>query len=186
MANTYTQDKTFGQVDYLPKGEYDNCIFNNCNFAQQDLSDFKFVDCLFNACDLSLAKLSYTLFRDVKFKDCKLLGLQFDSCDPLGLSFLFDGCLLNHSSFYKTKIKKTLFKNCQLQEVDFSEADLSGAVFDHCNLAQAAFDRTLLERADFRTAHSYSIDPESNRIKKAKFSILGVSGLLQKYNIEIE
>jgi fluoroquinolone resistance protein len=44
----------------------------------------------------------------------------------------------------------------------------------------------LLEKADFRTAYNYSIDPEKNRIKKAKFSIFGVTGLLDKYDIEIE
>jgi hypothetical protein len=43
-----------------------------------------------------------------------------------------------------------------------------------------------LERTDFRTSYNYSIDPEINRISKAKFSINGVVGLLGKYNIEIE
>lgn len=73
-----------------------------------------------------------------------------------------------------------------MQETDFAEADLTNVVFDNCNLAQAIFDHTILEKADFRTAYNYSIDPETNRIKKARFSIWGVSGLLDKYHIEIE
>jgi uncharacterized protein YjbI with pentapeptide repeats len=84
------------------------------------------------------------------------------------------------------KIKKTIFKNSQLQEVDFAQADLSQAIFENCNLAQASFDHTILEKTDFRTAYNYSIDPEINRIKKAKFSVLGLSGLLDKYDIDIE
>ena len=84
------------------------------------------------------------------------------------------------------KIKKTIFKNSQLQETDFAEADLASSVFDNCNLAQAVFDHTTLEKADFRTSYNYSIDPESNRIKKAIFSIFGISGLLDKYDIDIE
>jgi uncharacterized protein YjbI with pentapeptide repeats len=36
-------------------------------------------------------------------------------------------------------------------------------------LAQAVFDQATLEKADFRTAYIYSIDPEKNRIKEAKF-----------------
>jgi uncharacterized protein YjbI with pentapeptide repeats len=115
-----------------------------------------------------------------------MLGLRFDSCNEFGLSFSFDSCQLNHCSFYKTKIKKTIFKNSQLQETDFAEADLTSVVFDNCNLIQAIFDHTILEKADFRTSCNYSIDPENNRIKKAKFSILGVSGLLEKYDIDIE
>ena len=108
MTETYIQDKTFDRNDTLTKGEYENCIFNNCNFADNDLSEFKFTDCAFNGCNLSLAKLNKTAFRDIKFKDCKMLGLRFDTCNEFGLSFSFDGCQLNHSSFFKTKIKKTV------------------------------------------------------------------------------
>jgi hypothetical protein len=43
-----------------------------------------------------------------------------------------------------------------------------------------------MEKADLRTSYNYSLDPEINRITKAKFSILGISGLLEKYNITIE
>ena len=43
-----------------------------------------------------------------------------------------------------------------------------------------------LEKADFRTAAHYSINPENNKIKKAKFAMPWVLGLLDKYNIEIE
>ncbi|GEM_PF-5150870 len=32
----------------------------------------------------------------------------------------------------------------------------------------------------------YSINPETNKIKKAKFSLLGIPGLLDRYDIEIE
>jgi uncharacterized protein YjbI with pentapeptide repeats len=115
-----------------------------------------------------------------------MLGLRFDACNEFRLSFSFDGCQLNHSSFYKAKIKKTIFKDSQLQETDFAETDLTSAVFDGCNLTQSIFDHTILEKADFRTSYNYSIDPEINRIKKARFSITGVSGLLDKYGIDIE
>jgi hypothetical protein len=32
----------------------------------------------------------------------------------------------------------------------------------------------------------YCIDPESNKIKKARFSMYGLAGLLSKYNIVID
>lgn len=186
MQEIYIQDKIFDKNDLLTKGEYENCTFNNCNFADNDLSECKFTNCTFNDCNLSLTKLDRTAFWDVLFKDCKMLGLRFYNCNEFGLSFSFDGCQLDHSSFFKTKIKKTIFENSQLQEIDFTECDLTSAVFDNCNLTRAIFDHTILEKADFRTSYNYSIDPEINRIKKAKFSILGISGLLEKYNIDIE
>ncbi len=39
---------------------------------------------------------------------------------------------------------------------------------DNCDLNRAVFDNSILEKADFRTSLNYSIDPELNRIKKAK------------------
>ncbi len=71
-------------------------------------------------------------------------------------------------------------------EVDFMEADLSGAQFLYCNLQNAHFENTNLEKADFSTAYNYSLDPELNRIKRAKFAISGIAGLLGKYQIIID
>ena len=83
-------------------------------------------------------------------------------------------------------VKKTVFKNCQLKEVDFTESDFSDATFDNCDLNGAVFNLSILERADFETSINYTINPESNRIKKAKFSLSGLPGLLNKYGIVIK
>jgi fluoroquinolone resistance protein len=186
MHDLYIQDKTFDRDATLVKGDYEHCIFNNCNLADYNLSEFKFTDCSFNSSNLSLAKLHKTSFSNVTFKDCKMLGLRFDTCNDFGFSVSFEDCQLNYASFFKTKIKKTSFKNCQLQEVDFVEADLTSAVFNNCNLLLAVFENTILEKADFRTSHGYAINPEINRIKKARFSIWGIPGLLNQYDIDIE
>ena len=190
MSQAFTQDQIFDKLDFtqepLAKGEYENCMFTNCNFEEINLNDIKFMDCNFQDCNWSLVQLNGTVLREVKFKDCKMLGLQFESCNDFGLSFSFENCQLNHSTFFQMNIKKTIFRNCQLREIDFSESNLSNVIFDDCDLAQAIFINTVLDKADFRTAYNYSIDPESNRLKKAKFSIMGISGLLDKYDLIIE
>ncbi len=112
-------------------------------------------------------------------------GLHFEACNPFLLEYHFNQCVLNLSSFYQTKSKKTSFQNCILHEVDFTEADFSEANFDACDLAGALFDRTVLEKADFRSAINYSISPALNRLKKAKFSQDGLAGLLSDIGIEI-
>ena len=58
-------------------------------------------------------------------------------------------------------------------------------MFDECDLSRAAFDNTIMEKADFRTSYNYSIDPERNKVRKAQFSFPHVVGLLDKYDIEI-
>jgi uncharacterized protein YjbI with pentapeptide repeats len=190
LEQMYIADKLVDKVDYkensLPKGEYENCTFKNCDFYHTDFSGIQFQSCEFVVCNLSLVTLSRAAFRDVQFKDCKMLGLRFDHCNPLGLAFLFDTCSLDHASFYKTKIRKTVFKNSGLRETDFTQCDLTGSVFENCDLIRATFANTRLEKADFRTSYNYSIDPENNYIKKAKFSLPGICGLLDKYDIEID
>ncbi len=167
-------------------GEYEACTFSQCVFAKVDLSKFTFVQCTFVDCDFSMAKLNQCTFREVEFQACKLLGLHFDYCNPFLLSFTFTDCTLNYSAFYQLKIPGTVFKNCQMEGVDFVEADLSNAVFDNCELNAAVFEDSILEGADLRTAHNFSIDPSFNRIKKAKFSRQNIIGLLGKYGIIVE
>lgn len=113
----YICDKEFDKINLLEKGEYENCRFVNCNFAEADFSEFMFVNCHFTSSNLSLVKTMKTAFQNVIFKDCKMLGLHFESCNPFALSIGFYNSLLNHSSFYQMKIKKTIFKDSQLHEV---------------------------------------------------------------------
>jgi len=100
-------DETFDKKDFedspLARGEYENCIFKHCDFSNTDLSEIIFLECEFIDSNLSLVKLTKTAFRDVKFKDSKMLGLHFENCDEFGLSFSFEKCSLNHSSFYQLK-----------------------------------------------------------------------------------
>jgi uncharacterized protein YjbI with pentapeptide repeats len=72
-----------------------------------------------------------------------------------------------------------------LLQVDFSEADLTGVIFENCNLENTLFNKTILDKADFQTAYNFSIDPENNKMKKAKFASAGLRGLLDKYDIDI-
>jgi uncharacterized protein YjbI with pentapeptide repeats len=97
----------------------------------------------------------------------------------------FESCVLNLSSFYQIKGKKTKFAGCTLHEVDFTEADFSEASFDDCDLAGALFDQTNLSKSDFRSAFNYVIHPSINQIKRAKFSPDGLAGLLQGFGISI-
>lgn len=175
----YTDQKPHAQ-------KFDNCTFTDCVFTNSDLSGITFMECTFTNCDFSNSRTKDTALKNAKFVDCKLVGFKFADCSEYFMAVEFDGCNLHFASFYQTRIQKTIFKDCNLQEVDFSGADLTGASFENCELVRAIFDKTILEKADFRKAHHFVINPESNRIKKAKFSIMGVMGLLDKYDIEVE
>lgn len=180
------QDQEFEKINLIQLAEYENCKFIQCDFSNQDLSGYKFIDCQFILCNLSLVKLQKTVLQDVVFKDCKLLGIKFELSNPYSLSFSFDGCQLNHASFYQLKIPKTIFKQTALVEVDFAETNLYAASFQDCDLSGANFDNTNLENADLRTAYHFSIHPMKNKIKKARFSSNNLNGLLDSFHILID
>ena len=48
------------------------------------------------------------------------------------------------------------------------------------------FDGTDLEKADLRTAHNFSIDPQQNRVAQARSAASGLPGLLMRYQLVIE
>jgi uncharacterized protein YjbI with pentapeptide repeats len=145
-----------------------------------------FTDCIFTSCNISNAKLGNTAIREIQFNDCKLLGLHFDDCNDFLFAAKFTNCNLHLSSFYQRKMRQARFSNCDLQETDFSMAELVQATFDQCNLAGAVFDATNLEKADFRTSYHFTINPISNKIKKARFSKDSLEGLLSYLDIIID
>ena len=188
--DNYIEEEVFNDINFkvskLPNGEYEYCKFINCDFSNSTLSYNKFIECEFINCNLSMTELFETSFRNTSFKDSKMIGLKFDNCNEFALDFSFENCILDYSSFYKMEIKKTSFKNSQLHEVDFTECNLQGSLLDNCDLNMARFVDSIIEHVDFTTAYNYSIDLELNKIKKAKFSLMGLSGLLDKYDIDIK
>ncbi len=190
MQKPLIQDRKLDKILFAEKfpapHEFVGCEFSGCHIANTDLSGHEFEDCTFRGCDLSLAIIKNCTFRDVRFEECKMLGLQFHTCNKFLFSASFTRCMVNLSSFYQLNLKNTSFIASSLREVDFSECNLTQARFDECDLADALFDHTNLEKADLRTATNFRIDPDNNRIRKARFSMQGALSLLAKYNIDIE
>ncbi|HLV50967.1 MAG TPA: pentapeptide repeat-containing protein, partial [Flavobacterium sp.] len=176
----------FDRSSILQKGEYEACIFNNCDFSDQSLKEISFISCEFTDCNLSNAQIHNTSFQDILFTRCKLMGLRFDLCNPFSLELHFKDCTLDFSSFTKCNLKNTKFVKTSLVGIDFTESNLTGIYFDECNLLNTIFYQTLLDRSDFTSAVNFNINPEQNKLKKTKFSTNGLKGLLTGYDIIIK
>ena len=187
---TTHEDKIFTDIDYAEKQlrnrEFVRCEFINCDFSKSDLSDNDFVDCHFKKCNFSLTVVSRAGFRDATFTGCKILGVDFSKCNKFLFSFTFEHSHIDYATFYGTKLKKTRFTECNLKETDFEGADLSASVFHNCDLSGSTFVRTVLDKVDFRTARNFSIDPSVNTMKQTKFAYNNLSGLLYKFNLDID
>lgn len=183
---TIHEDQIFDEFSELPAGDFDGCTFTNCRFAGQNFSERTFSDCRFSDCDLSNVKLAETSMKAVWFANCKLIGLHFDDCGAFLFEVHFKGCQLELSTFRERDLRRSSFENCILPETDFKGADLRKIVFSNCDLSRSIFERCDLREADFRTSRNYEISPDENRLRKARFSLDGLPGLLTDYGIIVE
>ena len=189
MKETIHISKTFSKVIYTEESvknrEFENCTFIDCDLYGSDFSMSQFLDCTFKDCNLSMVKFNSAGLKKAVFEDCKLMGIAFEYCEDFLFEVEFRGCMLDFSSFANKKMLKTKFSNCSMQEVNFSGTNLSKSIFDDVNLNGALFDKTNLSEADLSKAYNFSIDPELNAVKKAKFSLKDAGGLLEKYNLKL-
>ncbi len=174
------------EISELNQTDYENCTFIECDFRNCLFHAVTFIDCNFVDCNFHDTKINHVSFRGVWFTKCNLTNVNFAMTDQTIHEFHFKDSLLDYSKFYKLKLRKIQFLNCSMVSSDFMETDLTEAIFDNCNLRLAVFSDTIANKVDFSTSHYFSIDPEKNKLKKAVFSLDGLKGLVEKYDIIIK
>ncbi|UII26604.1 pentapeptide repeat-containing protein [Fulvivirga maritima] len=184
------QSKVFSKIKAAGKKitnrEFIKCKFKDCDFSKADLSDNDYESCEFNQCNFTMTIMESVGLSSCTFVNCKLMGVDFTRCNSFRFSFNFHECFLDYSIFVGTKMKKTIFSHCSLKETNFSNTDLTLASFDNCDLEGTVFSHTILIGVDFRTAKNFSIDPNYNKMKRAKFSSVNLAGLLDQHQLNIE
>ncbi len=163
--------------------QFEDCTFRNCDFTEISTSGCNFTNTVFEDCNFSMVKFVSIRLDEVHFVGCKMVGSDFSTIKDFLFSANFTNCILDYAAFMKKKNKKCRFENCSLKGADFSEADLTGSTFDDCDLSNAVFIDTTLTGVNFTTAFNFTIDPERNLLRKAKFSTQGLVGLLTTYGI---
>ena len=78
-------------------------------------------------------------------------------------------------SFDHCTAQECHFTNTNLRGVNFTETSLLGSIFHNCNLSYA----------DLSSAKQYAINPQTNQVKKGKFSLPEAVGLLEFLDITI-
>ncbi|MFK8161899.1 MAG: pentapeptide repeat-containing protein, partial [Lewinella sp.] len=105
MRQPYHEDQVYERIPALAPGEYDNCTFSHCVFANADFTGYVFSDCTFEDCDLTNLKLHEAALKTVTFERCKLLGLRFEDCRDFLFQVAFTDCNLELSTFTDWKLK---------------------------------------------------------------------------------
>ncbi len=83
---------------------------------------------------------------------------------------------LNAINYVETPLAKGIYENYAFNRCIFTNSDLSNIIFVECEFVEC----------DLRRSFNLSIDPELNRIRRAKFSAEGITGLLDKYDLTID
>lgn len=164
---------------------FTSCSFYSCDFSESILRNAKFCGCTLTNCNLSLPKLEGCRFQETQFIECKIVGAEFFKCEKTFFSPLFKKCLLQYCNFSDLSMKQISFVKSKLQENYFTNTALNGADFTEVDLTETIFHNCDLSEADLSTATRYNIDPKTNKIKNAKFSLPEAVGLLRGFDIII-
>lgn len=182
-------EQSFSPGDPGPDGWgghlYEYCRFRNLDLGGTSLAEANFMDCVFVDCNLSNVSLHRTKLNNVRFEACKLTGVDFGACSSFGFQVAFERCGLDLAIFLNQNLKKTSFAECLLKEAHFLHCDLTEALFDRCDLTNARFAESNLTKADFSSSDHLRLNPDDNQLKKTRFSLHNLPGLLEKYDIVI-
>jgi uncharacterized protein YjbI with pentapeptide repeats len=182
-------DQVFDQItnviDQWADQSFEQCIFRKLDLTRTEFIGTNFINCRFESCNLTSVILKNTKLYDVSFVNCQLPHVDFSVCNPFGFHVNFQECGLDYTVFLNRKLKKARFTDCSLKEAHFLKCELTGTVFKQCNLELARFEDNDLTGADFSSSYNLELDPDLNKLKKARFSLHNLPGLLAKYNLVI-
>ena len=188
-ADDYHAGKRFEGIDFsglpLSGHTFEACAFSSCRFRETSLARVSLISCTLEECELVLATLENATVNAVAFRKSKLVGVNFSDCNRFGFSPSFDDCLLESAVFYGNGLKKARFANSKIRNSDFIEVDLRESSFEGSSLEGSSFQKCNLERADFRAAFDYAIDPATNKLARARFTLPEAQSFLGFLGIDI-
>lgn len=174
----------------IQNSRFENCSFINCILDNSQIKKCTFLECDFKSCSINLVKLTGSSFMDTEFKDCKMQGINWTEITfpyvILTSPVFFNTCDISYSSFYELKLPGISILECKAHDADFRSADLSNSDLSGTDFQNAEFNHTNLKDADFRSSVNYRLDPTSNNIINARFSLPEVISLLAAFKIKID
>lgn len=187
------QEKNFENIEFteihgikdISLKTFFNCKFTDCDFTESNFSNSLFADCIFKTSNLSLIKLTDSKLQNVYFDDCKILGVDFTQISKFIVKLGFRNSQISNCNFSTLDLKNSDFLNSQIIQSDFYKTNLSKSNFSGSDLKGTIFNNTDLTKADLKNAKNYAIDPLSNKIKQAEFTMPDAIGLLDPLQVKI-
>ena len=184
---------TLADVCAAPAGtRFEACTFQGlktpadpADRRAQRLVGYRFEECTFKQSDLSNIDIRDAAFQDVRFEDCKLQGLRWDAASAMNFACAWTRCNMDFAVFEGLDLR-----HCRFVEVRMQEADLGRTLCQTLHFAHSSFPGTTwsgadCSGADFTTTEELTIDPDSTRLRGAKFRADQLAGLLTKHGLVV-
>jgi len=189
-SGDYHTEKVFSSLNWdeldIENYSFDNCRFVSCRFPDKPITGESFRSCVFDTCEFVLTPLKRVSLVDVRFESCKLVGINFSDCNPFGFSLDMRECTLQSTVFYNLNLRKQKMTGCSLRECDFGECDMRESDFSLTRFERTTFHNCNLQKADFRSSSGYEIDPATNQIRRARFTLPEARSFLGFLGISLE
>lgn len=164
---------------------FEQCVFRNCTFIDTKILHSKIENTQFISCNMSNIDLTGSKLDSIEFEESKIIGLTLYKCNQINFDFVFNKSKLEYCNFSDVNMKKNIFLDCEIIESHFQNTFLVESVFKNVDFTHTSFFKCNLKKANFTDSIGYVIDPVTNNIEKATFSISGVLGLLHGFDIKI-
>jgi len=183
-VNELIENRDFSHEN-LTGNVFYRCTLAGCKFIETILDNTEFENCKFVECNLTNPRIDQALFLDLQFEKSRIMGLSFINCRQMTFDFVFKDCIITNCNFSSLIMKKSRFLKCEITECYFQESNLEEVSFDDSLFRDTMFHKTRLRDASFINSSGYAINPVTNDIRNAKFTVPDVLGLLGGFGIEI-
>lgn len=155
LAGRQVDDADLSRIDWedLPSGSpvFRRCTFDDCTFAEADLSGARFENCTFERARFPGTNLTDAVFTGCGFFDGESRsGCDFGRADLDGARF--EGCNLSTSRFALANLFDASFKQCKAAGCDFEDAIFGKKTGGRLAVARVHFSGCMLDMASFRQA----------------------------------
>lgn len=188
----YVENQKFEnkKITKLEGIQFNDCTFINCMFDHCDCMNTQFLECVFEKSKLVQVGFVHSQMRNCNFKQCECIGISFGNVVPNGsVDTIFQECsksYFKYCIFQGMKLTKFQAITNTFEQCSFHYCDMKSANFSGCQLMNSDFQQSNLQKANFKDSYGYIIDPKTNQLKGAMFSIPEVLHLLDGLEIKID
>ena len=145
---------------------FDNCVFKDMSFANNDWRGVEFVDVSFQTCDFSNVQMENVMFHRCEIVNSKLTGADLANSN------------LGHLLVIDSDARYANFNFSEMKEVEFADSNLMDSDFYECQFKQVRFKKCKLDNANFLETDLDGVDLSDNTYERIEVTVPKIAGCI--------